>query len=174
MRAARLAPRPTLVVPLRHTASAAAASAPAQPKKKRISPHVQIFKFPLPALVSITTRFTGIGLSAGVAVTGIGCLLGDPAQLPHLIDGFKVVWAHTRAVQFAHASRSQTGAPVLVPVAKALVAFPFVFHTASGIRHLIWDTTAKGFDLRSVYASSYFIIGVSAVSTLGLAAYCID
>lgn len=58
--------------------------------------------------------------------------------------------------------------------AAAVVAFPFVFHTASGLRHLYWDTTAKGLDLKSVHQSSYAIIGVSLVGTIALAAYTID
>lgn len=34
-------------------------------QKLPISPHVTIYKFPLPAMTSITHRFTGIGLTAG-------------------------------------------------------------------------------------------------------------
>ena len=33
--------------------------------EKPISPHTTIYKFPLPAITSIITRFTGVGLSLG-------------------------------------------------------------------------------------------------------------
>lgn len=73
---------------VRYAATAAAAGS--HRKNRPISPHVQIFKFPLPAMVSITTRFTGAGLSAGIALTGIGCLLGDPVRDAF---AFLLVWA---------------------------------------------------------------------------------
>lgn len=64
----------------RGVASASAATTSDKPKNRPISPHVQIFKFPLPAMVSIATRFTGIGLTAGVAATGVACLVGNPVR----------------------------------------------------------------------------------------------
>ena len=83
-------------------------------------------------------------------------MVGNPAALPAALDGLKNV------------------APVLVPVAKLLVAFPFCYHSAGTIRHLIWDKTAKGLDLKSVHLSSYAVIAVSVIGAVGLAAYEID
>ena len=103
-------------------------------------------------MVSITTRFTGIGLSAGIAAAGISCLVTDPDNLPLFIESVK------------------QAAPMLVPVAKAVVAFPLVFHTVAGIRHLVWDQTARGFDLPSMRTSSLAVAGIAAVGTLLLAA----
>ncbi len=43
-----------------------------------------------------------------------------------------------------------------------------------GVRHLYWDTTAKGFDLKSVHSSTWAVIAASAVGTVGLAFYSLD
>lgn len=131
--------------------------------------------------------FKGVALSTGVAATGLSCLLGDPSSLPVFIDSFK------------------NAAPILVPVAKVderrsavdpshspswqiLVAFPFVFHMTNGFRHIFWDATARGLDLKvrfvcsccmlffshhcccmqSLQMSSYAVVGVAGVVTLGL------
>jgi succinate dehydrogenase/fumarate reductase cytochrome b subunit len=62
---------------------------------------------------------------------------------------------------------------VLLPVAKFLVAFPFCYHSAGTIRHLVWDKTAKGLDLKSVHASSYAVaaVGVAGAVVLALAEF---
>ena len=67
----------------------------------------------------------------------------------------------------------QTSAPILVPVAKAVVSFPFIFHYAAGLRHLYWDYTAKGIDLDSQFNSSRIIMGTTGVLTLLAAIYTI-
>ncbi len=107
-------------------------------------------------MVSITTRFTGVGLSVGIAAAGVTCLVSDPDNLPHFIDAFK------------------NSAPILVPVAKLVVAFPLVFHSVAGVRHLFWDKTARGLDLKTLNASSMAVVGLSVVGTLLLAALEIE
>ncbi len=99
-------------------------------------------------MVSVTTRITGIGLSAGIAAAGVSCLVTDPDNLPLFIESVKMA------------------APMLVPVAKAVVAFPLVFHTVAGIRHLVWDQTARGFDLASMRTSSLAVAAVAGAGTL--------
>ena len=44
------------------------------------------------------------------------------------------------------------------------------YHTLAGIRHLFWDA-GKGFELSTVYASGYTVLGASAVLTLLTWAY---
>jgi succinate dehydrogenase/fumarate reductase cytochrome b subunit len=119
-------------------------------------------------------RATGVGLSVGIASVGLTCLVTDPTNLPGLIDGFK------------------NAVPILVPVAKAIVAFPLVFHTVggshkffvgfvlfrfvpfSGIRHLILDKTASGYSLQAFRASSLAVLAVAAVGTVFLASVTIE
>ncbi|CAG8738360.1 22365_t:CDS:2 [Cetraspora pellucida] len=50
---------------------------------------------------------------------------------------------------------------------KFALAFPFTFHTFNGVRHLIWDT-GSALTLKGVYATGYTVLGLSAISTLGL------
>ena len=90
-------------------------------------------------------------MSVGVVGAGLMCLVSDPANLPYAIEAFK------------------SGAPVLVPLAKAVVSFPFIFHTLGGVRHLVWDKTARGLDLASVKTSSYAILGLAVAGSLVLA-----
>ncbi len=67
--------------------------------------------------------------------------------------------------------------PFLVLPAKAAIAFPFVYHYAGGLRHIIWDKHSIGnqaektslLDVPSVDRSSRIIIGTSIIGTLGLA-----
>jgi len=114
------------------------------------SPHVTIYKFPLPAIASITHRATGVALYSGIAVAGVIAAF-SPAEIPALLEGFKET------------------APVLVPVAKLLIGFPFVYHYVSGIRHIFWDETAKGLELEKVYTSTYAVMGIAAATSLSLA-----
>jgi len=122
--------------------------------ERPISPHVTIYKFPLPAITSITNRFTGVALSIGFSGMGLVALCGG-CDIPSLVHSF------------------QSAAPVLVPIAKMLVAFPLSFHFVAGLRHIYWDLTAKHLDLPSVDKSSQAIIAISAVTTLFFAFYWI-
>jgi len=117
-----------------------------------ISPHVTIYKFPLPAIASITHRLTGIGLTVGFYGAAMVALFGA-CDWPTYIHSFKAA------------------APVLVPLVKGLVAFPLTYHTVNGIRHVYWDLTAKGIDTATMEKSSQVVIGTSAVLTLFLMAY---
>lgn len=77
--------------------------------------------------------------------------LGGCCDIPSLVYGFK------------------EAAPILVPVAKLVVAFPFVYHTAAGLRHLYWDKTAKLLEKEEVEKSSQILIGSSVAISLVLA-----
>lgn len=50
---------------------------------------------------------------------------------------------------------------------KTAVAAPFSFHCWNGVRHLVWDT-GKFLDLKGVYATGYTVLGLTAVTTVGL------
>ena len=59
-----------------------------------------------------------------------------------------------------------SGPAVVVPL-RFCVAFPLVFHTLSGYRHLVWDFTQKGIDNASADKSSKALFGGSfALSAL--------
>lgn len=52
---------------------------------------------------------------------------------------------------------------------KMTLAWPFVFHTINGIKHLVHDTTAKGFRKTTIKKNEYIIWGTSTVIAVGLA-----
>mmetsp|Transcript_4166 Transcript_4166/g.11739 ORF Transcript_4166/g.11739 Transcript_4166/m.11739 type:complete len:217 (+) Transcript_4166:76-726(+) len=115
------------------------------------------YDFPLAAISSIVNRVTGAGLSVGFAGIGALALVTD---VPTLLEMYK------------------TAFPLLVIPTKAVVAFPFVYHTIGGLRHMYWDQAKLGnnadktspLDLKQVASSSVALLGASAVVTLGVAA----
>mmetsp|Transcript_9611 Transcript_9611/g.14398 ORF Transcript_9611/g.14398 Transcript_9611/m.14398 type:complete len:165 (-) Transcript_9611:188-682(-) len=115
-----------------------------------ISPHVKIYKFPIAALSSITNRVTGCLLSVGCAGVGLAAIAID-CDIPALVEVVK------------------TSAPMVMPVAKICVAFPLTYHYLAGVRHLIWDYTLKGLDIKSMEMSSYALFGSSAAISVALA-----
>ena len=64
---------------------------------------------------------------------------------------------------------SRSGPAVVLPL-RFCVAFPLVFHTLSGYRHLVWDFTQKGIDNSSADKSSKALFGGSFALSALLAA----
>jgi len=118
--------------------------------ERPVSPHVTIYSQPIPAVSSITNRVSGVLLTIGMYGGGMVALAGS-CDLPALVYAF------------------QSSAPALVPVVKAIVAWPVVYHTLAGVRHLYWDYTAKGMDLAAVELSSKVLIASSIVLAIGAA-----
>jgi len=118
--------------------------------ERPISPHVTIYSQPIPAISSITNRVTGVLLTIGVSAMGLTALSGS-CDIPAYVAAF------------------QHSAPALVPVARAVVAWPLIYHTLAGVRHLYWDYTAKGMDLATVEMSSKLLIATSVVLAIAAA-----
>jgi len=117
-----------------------------------LSPHLTIYKPQLTSMLSISHRATGVALSVGLSAFSIG-MMALPAAYPYYLSqladmhyGFGVIYA-----------------------AKFLIAFPFCYHTANGVRHLAWDM-GRGFTLRALYKSGYSVLAVSLLAA-GLLAY---
>jgi succinate dehydrogenase / fumarate reductase cytochrome b subunit len=122
-------------------------SSPAKPTRPRpLSPHLQIYKFQLTAVLSITHRFTGLGLVAGLFV--LAWWLIAAASGPSSFATINAILG------------SWFGRLCLLGWTVALF-----YHLANGIRHLFWDM-GYGFDLPSAYASGYAVLGATAVLTL--------
>ena len=91
-----------------------------QEKGRFVSPSVDIYAFPVAAISSVSTRFTGLGLGVGLYGASIYALLGG--DVPALLDSFKVA------------------APTLALAgAKFVVAFPLTYHWLAGLRHMYID-----------------------------------
>ena len=121
------------------------------PRPRPLSPHIQIYRWPVTMLTSITHRATGIAMSAGTLL---------------------VAWwlIATASGSGAYATFSQV---VRSPVG-LLVLFGFVwsiaFHMLNGIRHLFWDA-GYGFDIKTARKSGVLVIALSIAVAVGVFAY---
>ena len=119
-----------------------------------VSPHLSIYKPQITWLASGSHRLTGVLLSGGLYLWSIAYLVGPTV-------GFQA-GSTTLAAAFA------AWPFVLKAAAKVTVAFPFVFHCFNGLRHIAWDF-GLGFAKSRVIQTGWFVIGLSAVSSLYLA-----
>lgn len=85
-----------------------------------LSPHLQVYRLPLTAILSITHRITGVGLAFGALIL--------------------VAWLAAAA---AGGSAFATMSGVMGSWVGRIVLFGFTwalfYHLANGIRHLFWD-----------------------------------
>ncbi|HET7569373.1 MAG TPA: succinate dehydrogenase, cytochrome b556 subunit [Gammaproteobacteria bacterium] len=111
-----------------------------------LSPHLQIYKWPLTMATSIMHRASGMWLSVGSAalVFWLICAALGP-------DSYVI------AQGFFH---SGWGIALLM-----LWAMAFFYHLCNGIRHLFWDA-GKGFDIHVAHNVSWVVIGIAAACTI--------
>ena len=112
-----------------------------------LSPHVEIYKWPFPAILSISHRITGAGLALGAILITIwlfAALSGD--------DAFALVQRFRDSI-----------------IGRLMLFgwfFAFIYHLLNGIRHMRWDA-GYGFDLKSTYRSGWIILcGTVIISVL--------
>ena len=111
-----------------------------------LSPHLQVYRFPLTVILSIMHRITGAALCAGVVALSVWLLaLADGP------DAFNTV-------------QSMLGS---IPGKIIMFAFTLAlfFHLGNGIRHLFWDA-GYGFELETVDASAKAVLIGSIVATI--------
>lgn len=115
-------------------------------RTRPLSPHLQIYRLPLLAIMSITHRATGVALSIGALL--LAYWLGSAAYGPDA---------------FAHAS-GIIGSPIgyLALFGWTVALF---YHLCNGIRHLLWDS-GWGFELPQAYKSGYVVMAATAVLTV--------
>jgi len=111
-----------------------------------LSPHIQIYRPQLTSVLSIINRITGVVLSI-YAVALVAWLLSAAAGP----QGYSTVHNFIR---------SWFGQIVLFSC-----TYSFFLHLCGGIRHLAWDAK-YGFELRTIYASGWTVVAVSAALTL--------
>jgi succinate dehydrogenase / fumarate reductase, cytochrome b subunit len=114
--------------------------------RRPVSPHLQIYRWPVTMLSSILNRATGIALS-------VGCLLlvwwlvaaAGSANYFNFVQGFLGSWL---------------GVLMLLGWVAALS-----YHVLNGIRHMVWDT-ARGLEQAGLNGGSYLVLGGTAALTL--------
>ncbi len=111
-----------------------------------LSPHLQIYRLPLTALLSITHRISGV-------VLGLGLILLMAALFS--VAGNGVFYSAIHA--FLNS--------VLGQVFLLLWLLALFLHFCHGIRHLIWDTVS-GFEHSTMTRHSFWELGLAVLLTL--------
>lgn len=114
--------------------------------ERPLSPHLQIYKLELPMVLSGLHRISGIALSLGSLML--------------------VAWimsAVHSAEAFAGMSRFLGGF-----IGQFLLfgwSFSLIYHSVSGVRHLIWDT-GRLLEIKQIHASGKIVLALSIALTL--------
>ncbi len=109
-----------------------------QKVKRPLSPHLQVYKLPLTALMSVSHRATGAGLAIGTILVAAFLIAAASGE-----DSYNMVM---------NVATSVPGQIVLFLWSAALY-----FHMCNGIRHMFWDM-GKNFDKKSANRSNYFVL----------------
>lgn len=111
-----------------------------------LSPHLQVYRLPLPAIMSILHRATGVALLGG-ATLAVWWFLAAATSEAHFAfaDGLLTSWIGN-----------------LVMLGSAWALF---YHLANGVRHLIWDM-GLGFQLDHVTKTGIAAGAASVLLTL--------
>ena len=119
---------------------------PIMARARPLSPHLQVYRLPLPALLSISHRLTGVALAAGSLV--LVYWLAAVANGPEAFAGAQAMLG------------SIAGRALLLAI-----TFSLFYHLGNGIRHLFWDA-GLGFEPGTVHASGVAVIVAAVVLTL--------
>ncbi|MFT7549253.1 MAG: succinate dehydrogenase / fumarate reductase cytochrome b subunit [Candidatus Azotimanducaceae bacterium] len=113
--------------------------------KRPLSPHLQIYRLPLNAILSIAHRASGVILSIGALVMVL--VLAAAASSA---ESYACIYGHLA---------SWYGQIFLLGV-----TFSLYLHFCNGIRHLFWDV-GVGFELDTVAKSSKLVIAGTIILT---------
>ena len=114
--------------------------------KLPLSPHLQIYRLPLTALISVAHRATGVVLGLGVLILVL--VLAAAANSP---ETYAIIHAHLK---------TWYGQIFLLGL-----TFSLYLHFCNGIRHLFWDL-GLGFELDTVDRTAKLAILASIVFTV--------
>ena len=118
-------------------------------RKRPLSPHLQVYRLPLTAVVSVTHRMTGVLLTAGLML---------------FVMSLGMVQAGASSYNAMQTFIQQP----LVEVAIWLMVYALFFHLCHGIRHLIWDL-GEGYD--KLLMNYYIILELFASVALTLLSF---
>ncbi len=111
-----------------------------------LSPHLQVYKLPLTALMSISHRATGIALSAGTLYLVWQLLAAASGP-----DAYEI---------FQRFAGSWLGLLVLLGWSASLF-----YHLLNGIRHLVWDI-GYGFTIDATTKANRWVLVATAALTI--------
>jgi succinate dehydrogenase / fumarate reductase cytochrome b subunit len=118
----------------------------AKPISRPLSPHLQVYRLPLAAWLSITHRITGIGLTIGMLL--LTWWVVAAAYGPDAYD---------TAIAFL-------GSPIglLLLLGFSIALF---YHLCNGIRHLLWDT-GRNFEISETRRGNFLVLLGTVVLTV--------
>ncbi|MBO6521671.1 MAG: succinate dehydrogenase, cytochrome b556 subunit [Rhodospirillales bacterium] len=124
-------------------------------RNRPLSPHLQIYKLPLSAQLSISHRITGVILCGGAVLLTYWLMAATYGP---------EAFATAQAIL-----GSWIGRLVLLGV-----VFSLWYHLANGIRHLIWDA-GSGLELVQLRTSGLIVVAIAVVLTVAtfVAAYAV-
>jgi succinate dehydrogenase / fumarate reductase cytochrome b subunit len=116
------------------------------PASRPLSPHLQVYKWQITMVLSISHRATGVALSVGtlLLVWWLVALATGP-QAFAVAQGFIGSWL---------------GKLMLLGW-----SFSLFFHLANGVRHLFWDA-GYGFENKTTTASGWAVVVASVALTM--------
>ncbi len=114
--------------------------------QRPLSPHLQIYRWQLTSVLSITHRATGLALVVGTVL--LVWWLIAAASGPSAFALAQAFWY------------SWIGRLLLLGWSWSLF-----FHLCNGIRHLCWDA-GWGYEIKTVYTSGWLVIGASTLLTV--------
>jgi succinate dehydrogenase / fumarate reductase cytochrome b subunit len=111
-----------------------------------VSPHLQIYRLPLTAILSITHRLTGVFLAFGcmLLVVLLAAAAQGAASYEALVPHFQAWYGQIFVLGFL---------------------FSLYLHFCNGIRHLFWDV-GYGFELETVDLTAKLAIAMTFVLTI--------
>jgi len=119
---------------------------PMTTNERPLSPHLSIYKVELPMMLSGLHRITGIALS-------IGSLL-------------LVAWLESAVYSAeAFATMSRFLGSVIGQLVLFGWTFSLIYHSVSGVRHLLWDTGSL-LEVKQIHSSSKVVVAVTIVLTV--------
>ena len=116
------------------------------PAQRPLSPHTQIWRWHVTMAGSIMHRFSGIGLYAGFLIGAVWalCLASGPGTYE----------------RFTAVMGSVVGLVVLF-----LLTLAVWYHTANGIRHLVWDA-GRGYHPRTANQTAWAVIAFTILASV--------
>ena len=117
-----------------------------RPTNRPLSPHLQVYRLPLTARLSILHRATGVALSLGAL---------------YLVAW--VVFASSSPDNYARFQAFNTSIVGRIVLGGWL--FCLYYHLCNGIRHLFWDA-GFGFEIKDAERASWIVIAVAAIATV--------
>ena len=117
-------------------------------KERPLSPHLQVYRLPMTAKMSISHRITGVILSGGLILLAIWVIAAGQGE-----DAY-----------------NQAMSLIETPITRYFfVAWAFVlfYHMGNGFRHILWDV-GVGLNEKAAVSSGKMVLLFAAIMTWGI------